>query len=251
MDALSADEIFVFEGFRLDHRAGGLFRADENGVLVPVTIGSRALDLLVLLVSRHGDLVSKDEIMTTVWLGVIVEDSNLPTQISALRRILDRGPSQRSCIQTISSRGYRFVAPVTRPNAGRRAATSAAGRAPTEAEASFQTRRRLLDVLAAPAVIRSLLHMRDHRWRGDACPPHLSIVVLPFLNLSARPDQQFVADRVTEELTTVLSRFTAMRVTSRTTAYTYQHRAIDAKQIGRGSFYIGRERLSFGQSSSH
>jgi hypothetical protein len=40
MDALSADEILVFEGFRLDHRAGGLFRADANGVLVPVTIGS-------------------------------------------------------------------------------------------------------------------------------------------------------------------------------------------------------------------
>jgi TolB-like protein/DNA-binding winged helix-turn-helix (wHTH) protein len=233
MDALSADEIFVFEGFRLDHRAGGLFRADKNGVLVPVTIGSRALDLLTLLVSRHGDLVSKDEIMTTVWLGVIVEDSNVPTQISALRRILDRGPSQKSCIQTISGRGYRFVAPVTRPNAGRRAATSAADRAPTEAEASFQTRRRLLDVLAAPAVTRPLLHIRDHRWRGDACPPHLSIVVLPFLNLSGRPDQQFVADRVTEELATLLSRFTAMRVTSRTTAYTYQHRAIDAKQIGR------------------
>jgi hypothetical protein len=64
MDALAADEVFSFEGFRLDRRAGGLFRPDQNGVLVPVAIGSRALDLLILLVRRHGDLVSRDEIMS-------------------------------------------------------------------------------------------------------------------------------------------------------------------------------------------
>src|SRR6516162_678931 len=114
MDALAADEIFLFEGFRLDRRAGGLFRADKDAVPILVAVGSRALDLLTLLVRRPGDLVSKDEIMTAVWPGVIVEDSNLPTQISALRRVLDRRRSNGSCIQTISGRGYRFIAPVTR-----------------------------------------------------------------------------------------------------------------------------------------
>jgi TolB-like protein/DNA-binding winged helix-turn-helix (wHTH) protein/Tfp pilus assembly protein PilF len=115
MDALAVMEIFLFEDFRLDRRAGGLFRADENGVLVPVAIGSRALDLLTLLVRRHGDLVSKDEIMAAVWPEIIVEDSNLPTQISALRRVLDIGRSNGSCIQTVAGRGYRFVAAVTHP----------------------------------------------------------------------------------------------------------------------------------------
>jgi DNA-binding winged helix-turn-helix (wHTH) protein len=105
----------LFEGFCLDLRVGGLFQADENGALVPVSIGSRGLDLLTLLVRRHGDLVSKDEIMTAVWPGMIVEDSNLPTQISALRRVLDRGRSNGSCIQTVSGRGYRFVAAVAQP----------------------------------------------------------------------------------------------------------------------------------------
>lgn len=56
MDGL-AEGVLLFEGFRLDLRAGGLFRAAENGVLVPVAVGSRALDLLTLLVTRHGDLV--------------------------------------------------------------------------------------------------------------------------------------------------------------------------------------------------
>ena len=117
MDALTADEVFLFEGFRLDRRAGGLFRADGNGVLVPMPIGSRALDLLILLVGRQGDLVSKDEIMTAIWPGTVVEDSNLPTQISTLRRVLDRGRSNGSCIQTVVGRGYRFVAAVTQPAA--------------------------------------------------------------------------------------------------------------------------------------
>jgi DNA-binding winged helix-turn-helix (wHTH) protein len=112
MDGL-AEDIFLFEGFRLDPRAGGLFRANENGILIPLGIGARALDLLILLVRRHGDLVSKDEIMSAVWPGTIVEDSNLPTQISALRRVLDQERLNGSCIQTVAGRGYRFVAAVT------------------------------------------------------------------------------------------------------------------------------------------
>jgi DNA-binding response OmpR family regulator len=102
MEAVAADEVLLFEGFRLDLQSGGLFRVDENGHLVAVTIGSRALQILALLVMRHGGLVSKDEIMTAVWPGVVVEDSNLPTQILALRRAIDRGRSHGSCIQTVS-----------------------------------------------------------------------------------------------------------------------------------------------------
>lgn len=117
MDAIANREIFLFERFRLDRQGGGLFRADDEGAFVPVTIGSRALDVLSVLVERHGRLVSKDEIMATVWPATVVTDSNLPIQILALRRILDRGRTQGSCIQTVAGRGYRFVASVTNPDA--------------------------------------------------------------------------------------------------------------------------------------
>ena len=90
--------IFEFERFRLDRRRGGLFRADKHGAFVPVAIGSRALDVLCVLDQRHGDLVSKDEIMTAVWPGIVVADSNLPIQVLALRRVLDRGRGGGSCI---------------------------------------------------------------------------------------------------------------------------------------------------------
>src|SRR6516164_7744156 len=112
MKALSSHEVFLFEGFRLDRRS--LSRRDKYGAEAPVEIGSRALDVLGVLLQRPGDLVSRNEIMATAWAGTAVEDNNLTIQIASLRRVLDRDDAQSSCIQTVPGRGYRFVPPVTR-----------------------------------------------------------------------------------------------------------------------------------------
>jgi DNA-binding winged helix-turn-helix (wHTH) protein len=113
MDRDGSSDGVLFEGFRLDRRGGVLFRLDQGGVATPVALGSRALNMLGLLVDRKGELVSKDAIMESVWPGRVVEEANLNVQISKLRRILDQNRKEGSCIQTISGRGYRFVAPVT------------------------------------------------------------------------------------------------------------------------------------------
>jgi DNA-binding winged helix-turn-helix (wHTH) protein len=90
MDRSDVADALLFEGrFRLEQR--GLFRLDQAGNAEPVALGSRALDLLRLLVERQGELLAKDLIMGTVWPGTAVEESNLSVQISALRRILDQG----------------------------------------------------------------------------------------------------------------------------------------------------------------
>ena len=166
MDALAAADISLFEGFRLDRRGGVLFRRDQQGVFTPIAIGRRALDILGVLVERPGDLVSRDDIIEAVWPGTTVEDSNLNVQIAALRRLLDDGRAEGSCIQTVSGRGYRFVAPVTRVKP------------------------------AAPVHV--------------VVAPRLSIVVLPFTNLSDDREQQYFADGVTEDLTTDLSQIGAV-----------------------------------------
>src|SRR5215472_11201461 len=114
MEALSSADISLFEDFRLDRRGGVLSRRGEQGVFAPIAVGGRALDVLGVLVERPGELVSRDVIIEAVWPGTTVEDSNLNVQIAALRRILDDGRAEGSCIQTVSGRGYRFVAPVTR-----------------------------------------------------------------------------------------------------------------------------------------
>src|SRR5215469_7889081 len=117
MDALTTRDMFLFEDFRLDR--GGLSRREQSGTFVPVPIGSRALEVLGVLVARSGDLVARDEIMNVVWPGVVVESSNLPVQVAALRRILDDGRTNGSLIQTVPGRGYRFSAPVTWAEASR------------------------------------------------------------------------------------------------------------------------------------
>ena len=115
MDALATADVFLFEGCRLDRR--GLSRRNQSGPFVPVPVGSRALEILGVLVERAGDLVSRDEITNAVWPGTIVEGSNLPVQVAALRRILDEGRADGSCIQTVPGRGYRFIGVVTRGSA--------------------------------------------------------------------------------------------------------------------------------------
>jgi adenylate cyclase len=114
MVALTKGNVFLFEGFRLDRQARTLSRRDPAGAFVPIAVGSRALDILGVLVGRAGDLVSRDEFMAAVWPATAVEDTNLNMQIAALRRLLDGGRADGSCIQTIPSRGYRFVTRVTR-----------------------------------------------------------------------------------------------------------------------------------------
>ena len=105
MDPVSSADVFLFERFRFDQRGGGLFDIDGT----QVAVGSRALDVLGVLIERAGELVSKDEIMDVVWPGTTVEEANLTVQISALRRVLDNRGSERSTIQTVPGRGYRFV----------------------------------------------------------------------------------------------------------------------------------------------
>jgi DNA-binding winged helix-turn-helix (wHTH) protein/tetratricopeptide (TPR) repeat protein len=110
--------VFIFGNFCFDRRAGGLFRYTEGGAAVPIPLGSRALELLGVLLERHGDLVSKPEIMAAVWPATVVEAANLAVQISALRRALNEPGSNGGWIQTVPGRGYRFVGSVTRRTAG-------------------------------------------------------------------------------------------------------------------------------------
>jgi TolB-like protein/Tfp pilus assembly protein PilF len=191
MDTPAPVDMLLFEGFCLNRRGGGLFRQGEGGVSGPVAIGSRALDVLGFLIDRRGDLLSRDEIMTAAWPGTMVEDNNLAVQISALRRLLDQDRVEGSCIQTVPGRGYRFVAPVTRSDAG----------LPQD---------------------------------GVRPPPRLSIVVLPFTNLSDDREQQYFADGITEDLTTDLSRIAGSFVISCNTAFTYKEKRVDTRQIGHG-----------------
>jgi adenylate cyclase len=263
MDAPSSTESSLFEGFRLDRRAGVLLRRDERGVFAPIAIGSRALDILGVLVERPGDLVSRDEIIEAVWPGRTVEDSNLNVQVAALRRILDDGRAEGSCIQTVPGRGYRFIAPVMKPDeaAGSAIPTVPSNSArprpgPASSVPIVAPRRRPRALAAMVAAAWVALVIAVSAWwvwpatrssptatvpgapaivstTQPLVAPRLSIVVLPFVNLSDDKEQQYFADGVTEDLTTDLSRIAGSFVISRNTAFTYKDKPVNAKHIGR------------------
>ena len=81
---------------------------------VPVKLGSRALDILSLLVSRAGDVVSKNDLLAHAWPGLVVEEINLRVHIAELRKALGDGKEGARYVTNIPSRGYCFVAPVQR-----------------------------------------------------------------------------------------------------------------------------------------
>jgi TolB-like protein/DNA-binding winged helix-turn-helix (wHTH) protein len=194
-----------FEGFRLERC--GLFRLDRAGMAEPVALGSRALDLLLLLAERHGEVVSKDAILHAVWSGAAVAEGNLTVQVSTLRRVLDRDRAQGSCIQTIPGRGYRFVAAVIRSeSAAERAGLPDAG----------VSRALPSTAVCAPAFFDKP-----------------SIAVLPFANLSGDPEQEYFADGMVEEIITALSRIRWLFVIARSSSFTYKGQAIDVKRVGR------------------
>ncbi len=100
-DTVSRRYVFGHFEVRLDER-----RVLEAGV--PVALGSRAFDVLVALIDRRDRVVGKDELLALVWPGMVVEENNLPVQVSALRKLLGA-----EAISTVQGRGYRFtVAPV-------------------------------------------------------------------------------------------------------------------------------------------
>jgi DNA-binding winged helix-turn-helix (wHTH) protein len=78
----------------------------------PVPVGSRALEILMVLIEHRGELISKQQLMARVWPNIFVGPANLTVHISALRRLLRDGRDENRFIINVPGRGYSFVAPV-------------------------------------------------------------------------------------------------------------------------------------------
>ena len=126
------DEIH-FGRFCLDLAQGGLLR---EGKLVP--LGNRALEILIVLASAKGEIVTKDDLMARVWPGRVVEENNIQVHVSALRKALDDGDAAGSCVVTVPGRGYRLVGTPSPVLLGRTAAVPEAAEYSSIAVLPFQ-----------------------------------------------------------------------------------------------------------------
>jgi TolB-like protein len=178
----------------------GLFRLDTDaGILFrgaePMVLGQRAVALLRLLLEREAKPVSKDALIEAAWPGLAIDDSNLTVQIAALRRVFAEVTGGEQWIETLPRRGYRYVGPPVAPG-----------------DLSAETR-----TLRAPAF---------------TLPGKPSVAVLPFLNLSGDPEQDYFADGMVDEIITGLSRIKSLFVIARNSTLNYKSRTADVKQVG-------------------
>jgi DNA-binding winged helix-turn-helix (wHTH) protein/tetratricopeptide (TPR) repeat protein len=108
-NSLTEKGVYEFGDFRLDTRERAIESAGR-----PLSIAPKALDLLIVLVENCGRIVDKQELMTKVWPDTFVEDNNLAFNISVLRKLFGESGASPRFIETISKRGYRFIADVVR-----------------------------------------------------------------------------------------------------------------------------------------
>jgi DNA-binding winged helix-turn-helix (wHTH) protein len=104
-----SQDLICFGPFRLSTTERVL---EKEGV--PVRLGSRALDILIALVERPAEVVSKKELFARAWPDLVVDEGNLRYHVSALRKALGEGRSGTRYVTNVSGRGYCFVAPISR-----------------------------------------------------------------------------------------------------------------------------------------
>jgi predicted ATPase/DNA-binding winged helix-turn-helix (wHTH) protein len=146
---------FLFGPFRLTQSE----RLLENGN-APVPIGGRSLDILIVLVERVGEIVSKDELIARVWPDVTVDEGSLRFHIAALRKSLGDGKSGARYVTNVAGRGYCFVAPVSR--APPRTPAAGGGSAPDKV---YNLPAHLARMVGRDAVVRSIAtHLTTERF---------------------------------------------------------------------------------------
>jgi len=220
--------VYCFEGFRLDVTRRTLHR---NEALVDLR--AKCFDLLACLARNAGRVVTKDELISTVWPNVVVTDESITRCVSDIRQAL--GDGAQRIVKTVPRQGYLLASPVSFAEpieSSRLAVTDVAAPRQTQANGGRGW-------LAASAIAFAVIAMGVAlmAWRPWTAPPGptqaLSIIVLPLANFGDDPAQLYFVEGLTEDLTTDLSRIPGSFVIARSTADTYRGKAVDVRQIGR------------------
>ena len=190
---------FVFDNQMLDLDRRELRRGRDA-----IPVEPQVFDLLVYLVQNHDRVVSRDDLIASVWDGRIVSESTLASRINAARRAIGDNGKDQKLVRTIPRRGFRFVGTVqARPIDGQPnyAAEAPSGEIPEPPPAALPL------------------------------PDRPAIAVLPFTNMSDDPVQEYFSDGISEDIITALSKLRWFFVIARNSSFIYKGKAVHMKQV--------------------
>ena len=244
------------EGFEVDPRAFELRCSGRALKLERIP-----LQVLLILIEQKGQLVTREEIAEKVWGKDVFRDTDngINGAVRKIRQVLKDDPVEPRYVQTLSGRGYRFIAPVSEEEPqiaepGRRESThrgetdqgttpvqpiveeriSETDDAATPLTFGHWRRSGLLVALVSCCAIGIAVWIGwRHFYGAGVAHPIRSIAVLPLLNLSGDPAQEYFADGMTEELITELSRIKSLKVISHTSVTEYKGTRKHLPQIAR------------------
>ncbi len=179
--------LYCFDAYALDTD-----RRELNRGSGPVALEPQVFDLLVYLIENRERVVSKDDLIASVWQGRIVSESTLTSRINAARKAIGDSGEQQSLIRTVARKGFRFVGEL-------RGASDPANADPA---------RRALPPSDRPA-----------------------IAVLPFTNMSGDPEQEYFSDGISEDIITALSKLRWFLVIARNSSFIYKGKSVHLNQI--------------------
>jgi TolB-like protein/DNA-binding winged helix-turn-helix (wHTH) protein len=231
-------------GFRVGHWDVYPLRNVINRSDNTLHLEAKAIQVLVALARRPGEVVSRRELLQEVWQDRPVSDEVLSRCVSLLRSSLGDEPRDPHYIQTIPRVGYRLIAPVSLLAEHGGEAPQGVVELPPAAGAVVKhrdptsRRARLLVASLAAALVGAALYVT---WdRQSALLPSKSqpiqidaIAVQPFRDLSADPGDAYFADVITDELITRLSGLPGLKVNARAKALAFKNPDLDTRVIGR------------------
>jgi TolB-like protein/DNA-binding winged helix-turn-helix (wHTH) protein/Flp pilus assembly protein TadD len=232
-DWLKAKHLYGFGSYQLDAVERVLLRDGQ-----PVTLPPKDLETLLVLVERAGHIVEKEELLEKVWPGVFVEEGNLARHIFNLRQLLGDSPDGRKYIETIPKRGYRFVAAVQEdPEATAPYTSTVQDSEQAQTTVHFGQKRSLwMWPLALAVLVVTGILMARHFWPPrNPSPQRAMLAVLPFINLSGDPHEDYFADGLTEEMIAQLGQLqpAQLGVIARTSTARYKDTKEAVAQIAR------------------
>jgi TolB-like protein len=179
-------------------------RRELRRAKTPVHVEPQVFDLLVYLVQNRDRVVSKDDLIASVWGGRSISDSTLTSRINAARNAVGDSGAEKKLIRTIARKGLRFVGEV-----------------------------RTQPIGAEPADASGPPPDQVHEWSRAALPlpDRPAIAVLPFVNMSGDSEQDYFSDGISEDIITALSKLRWFFVIARNSSFIYKGKAVHMKQI--------------------